>query len=204
MTMIQFKKKEIIQWIAPLSVIVILYVTGLHTEVLGGIQRLVLATGISKPEIPSSTALPVLVVNKEQNNYKYDVRLTNLQGEEFNLSSLKGKVVFMNLWASWCPPCIAEMPNIQALYNKMDKSKVAFVMLSLDENQQKAKKFIARKKHTFPVYFPSNGLPQDLYSSAIPTTFILGPDGSILAKHEGMADYDTEEFRNYLSSLVKK
>jgi thiol-disulfide isomerase/thioredoxin len=203
--MFQIKKykKEVIQWVITLSVIVILFTTGLHTEVLGGIQRIFLATGINKPSIPEQSTEAVSVSNKEFNAYKYDFPLKTIEGKEVNVKSLKGKVVFMNLWASWCPPCIAEMPGIQKLYDKIDKSKVAFVMLSLDEDQQKGKRFIERKKFTFPVYFPSNGLPEDFYSSAIPTTFILGPDGTIITRHEGMADFDTEEFRNYLTSLIK-
>lgn len=165
---------------------------------------MILATGISKPQIPLGNSTVVLIADKEKINYKYDVKLTTLKGEEVNLSDLKGMVVFLNLWASWCSPCIAEMPNIQKLYDKVDKSKVAFVMLSLDKDEDKARKFIEKKKHSFPVYFLSEGLPEDLSTNSIPTTFVLDRNGNILTRHEGMADYDTDEFRNYLMSLTKK
>ncbi|MDO1449275.1 TlpA disulfide reductase family protein [Rhodocytophaga aerolata] len=205
MTQSTRNKKDIIQWVVTIGIIVILFTTGLHTEVIGGLQRLVLATGISKPDIPESA--PIQQVSStntvETSNYAYNMPLQDLNGKQINLQELKGKVVFMNLWASWCPPCIAEMPSIHNLYKKMDTTKVAFVMLSLDEDPQKAKKFIDRKGYSFPVYLPAGSMPADFHSNAIPTTFILGKDGKILARHEGMADYDNEEFSNYLLSLTK-
>ena len=61
-------------------------------------------------------------------------KIVDLNGKPYNLADFKGKKVFVNLWASWCPPCKAEIPSIEKLYSKVDKSKAAFVMLSLDNN----------------------------------------------------------------------
>ncbi|WP_223284782.1 TlpA family protein disulfide reductase [Hymenobacter qilianensis] len=118
-----------------------------------------------------------------------------------NLSELKGKVVFVNMWASWCPPCVAEMPGIHALYEKVDKTKVAFVMISLDEKPAKAQALLKRRGYIFPVYFPTGPLPAPFNSSAIPSTVILGPDGQVAARHDGMAEYDTPEFKAALENL---
>ena len=88
------------------------------------------------------------------------------------------------------------MPNIQKLYEKVGSDKIAFVMLSVDEGgMDKVKKFIDKKGYTFPVYMPASQFPQEFYSTAIPTTFIISPQGKIVAKQEGMADYDTKEVR---------
>ncbi len=130
--------------------------------------------------------------------------MVDLEGNTIAFESLRGKVVFMNIWATWCPPCVAEMPNIQSLYEKVGSDKIAFVMLSVDEGGMgKVKKFIDRKGFTFPVYMPASPLPQEFYSQAIPTTFILSPDGKIITRQEGMAEYDTQEMRDFLQTLVK-
>jgi thiol-disulfide isomerase/thioredoxin len=205
MTPLTKNKKEIIQWVVTITLIVILFTTGLHTEVIGGLQRLVLSTGINKPDVPESAPVEQVSARStlETSSYAYDMPLQGLDGKQINLQALKGKVVFMNLWATWCPPCIAEMPGIHNLYKKMNTTKVAFVMLSLDEDPQKAKKFIERKGYSFPVYLPAGSMPADFHTNAIPTTFVLGRDGKILARHEGMADYNNEEFSNYLKSLTR-
>ena len=135
--------------------------------------------------------------------YPHNLPLTTLDGKAANLSDLRGKVVFVNLWASWCPPCVAEMPGIHALYKKMDPKKVAFVMLSLDENPAKAQAMLKRQGYTFPVYFPAGPLAPPFDSNSIPSTVILGPDGQVAARHNGMAEYDTPEFKAALEKLAK-
>ncbi|SDY94698.1 TlpA family protein disulfide reductase [Hymenobacter psychrophilus] len=94
------------------------------------------------------------------------------------------------------------MPGIQVLYQKVDPKKVAFVMLSLDENPAKARAMVKRQGYSFPVYFPQGPLPAPFNSSAIPSTVILGPDGQVVARHEGMAEYDTPEFLAALEKLA--
>ncbi len=189
----------------------ILYVTGLHTEAIGQVQRLLLATGIRSAEVPqtlqnpdpAATAGAAAAAGSEMAGASF--KMVNLQGKQVAFGSLKGKVVFLNIWATWCPPCIAEMPNIQKLYEKVGSDKIAFVMLSVDEGgMDKVKKFIDKKGYTFPVYMPAGPFPQEFYSNAIPTTFIISPDGKIVAKQEGMADYDTPEVVEFLQKLAIK
>ncbi|GAA4381273.1 hypothetical protein GCM10023186_20570 [Hymenobacter koreensis] len=175
--------------------------TDLRPVVLGGMQRALLATGLWKAEIPPQTAA-VPVVPTSSAVYPHNLPLVSPEGKRLNLSELKGKVVFVNLWASWCPPCVAEMPGIQALYQKTDKSKVAFVMVSLDENPAKAQALLKRQGYTFPVYFPTGPLAAPFNSQSIPSTVILGPDGQLAARHDGMADYDTPEFKAALERLA--
>ena len=135
--------------------------------------------------------------------YPHSLPLVTLDGRRVNLSDLQGKVVFVNLWASWCPPCVAEMPGIHALYLKMDPAKVAFVMVSLDENPAKARALLKRRGYTFPVYLPTGPLPAPFNSSSIPSTVILAPDGQVAARHDGMAEYDTPEFKAALDKLAR-
>ncbi|MBF9144420.1 TlpA family protein disulfide reductase [Hymenobacter properus] len=196
-------RKTLTSWL-PLALFALVMFTPLRPIVLGGVQRGLLATGLWKAEVPATApaaAMPVVLTGGAA--YPHNLPMVTLDGKPVNLSDLKGKVVFVNLWASWCPPCRAEMPGIEALYKKVDKSKVAFVMLSLDDDAAKARKFVQAQGYTFPVYLRTGDLPAPFDSNSIPSTVILGPDGQVAARHDGMAEYDTPEFKAALDKLAK-
>ncbi|NVO33409.1 TlpA family protein disulfide reductase [Hymenobacter sp. P5342] len=174
---------------------------------MSALQRGLLATGLWNADAPTVRAVPAaatpVMPASGATAYPHQLPLTTLDGQSVSLSDLKGKAVFVNMWASWCPPCVAEMPGIQALYKKMDPKKVAFVLISLDENPAKARAMLKRQGYTFPVYFPAGPLVPPFDSNSIPSTVILGPNGEVAARHEGMADYDTPEFEAALAQLVR-
>ena len=93
------------------------------------------------------------------------------------------------------------MPVIEALYKKVDRSKAAFVMLSLDDDPTKVRKFVKNRGYTFLVYLRTGDLPAPFDS--IPSTVIPGPDGQVAFRHDGMAEYDTPEFKASLEQLAK-
>ena len=192
-------RNTIISWL-PTALFALVLLTPLRPAVLGGLQRGLLATGFWRADPPRAAA-PARRASAAP--YPHTLPMTTSNGQPANLSDLRGKVVFVNLWASWCPPCRAEMPGIQALYNKLDKNKVAFVMLSLDDDPAKARRFFQQRGYTFPLYFRAGPLPAPFDSRTIPSTVILGPDGRVAARHDGMADYDTPEFRAALENLAK-
>ncbi|QHT70194.1 TlpA family protein disulfide reductase [Rhodocytophaga rosea] len=197
-------KKEFASWFVILSVIFTIYLTGLQTEVLGRVQQMVLATGLIKPELKNDVASDsnaAYVISQAEAGH--DFPLLTLDGKSANLKEFKGKVIFINLWATWCPPCIAEMPNIHKLYERTSTEDVAFVMLSLDEDFEKARKFVKRKEYTFPVYGVKESLPIEFETTIIPTTYVIDRNGKIVLRKEGMAKYDTDEFRTFLDKLIK-
>lgn len=122
----------------------------------------------------------------------------DVNGKTINLQSLKGKKVFVNLWASWCPPCRREMPSIEKLAKSVDKNKVTFVMLSLDDNFDKAKAFVKQQQLTLPVYYPTENLPALFNVQAIPTTFIFDEGGNLLRRIDGGDDYNSPEYRKLM------
>lgn len=124
--------------------------------------------------------------------------MEDINGRHINLQSFTGKKVFVNLWASWCPPCRAEMPSIEKLSKSLDTSKVAFVMLSLDDDFTKAKKFMRSQKLNLPVYYPAENLPTVFNVDAIPSTFIYNENGELLQQISGGNDYHSETFRQLL------
>lgn len=125
-------------------------------------------------------------------------KMSDEQGKPVTLESLKGKKVVVNIWASWCPPCRAEMPSIQNLYKKTDKEKVAFVLLSVDDQMEDAAAFKKKQGLNMPVFFPAENLPLLFNVQAIPSTFIFNEKGELIKKMEGMDDYDTQEYVDLL------
>lgn len=185
-------KKELKSWGLILSVFAFLYFTGLITPIMGGLQSLLLATGIKKPKIT--------LVNRENRTFDYSGKFVDMEGNPVNLEDYRGKTVFINLWATWCPPCRAEMPHIEAMYRKVKETEnLEFLMIALDKEMEKSKSFIGDKGFTFPVVHASYGLNNSLQSESIPTTLVVNPKGVIMFYQEGMSNFDTEEFRNFLT-----
>ena len=130
----------------------------------------------------------------------YNLKLTDRDGNIHSLEEFKGKVIFLNFWATWCPPCVAEMPSIDKLHEEMGDD-VAFVLLSFDDDFEKAKAFDKRKGYNLPIYAPASNLPAMFQSSALPTTYVIDAKGNLALTHKGMADYSDPEFKNFLNSL---
>lgn len=188
-------RKSWIEWGLIIGIFGGLYITGLHTEVLGFLQRGILATGIMDPDLKKDTAL---TVNDPDPQADFSMKLINSKGEKVAMEELRGKVIFMNIWATWCPPCIAEMPGINKLYGDVDKDKVAFIMLSVDQDYKKAIDFNKKKGYDFEVYTPAQSMPEMYYTQSIPTTYVINARGKLVLTQMGMGDYDTREFREFL------
>ena len=105
-----------------------------------------------------------------------------------NLSDLRDKPVFINFWATWCPPCVKELPHIQAKYEEY-KDKINFVAISLDSEQDAPAQFIPAKGYTFPVGYGNEREISRAYNvEAIPMSFIIDTNGVVKAKIVGSMD----------------
>lgn len=131
----------------------------------------------------------------------YNWSLKTLSSEEINLSRSKGKVVIINFWATWCPPCIAEMPSFQELYSDYGDT-VDFYFVS-SEKISVLKRFIEQKEYSFPIYIQNSEGPKILQSNSLPTTFVISKEGEIVMKEFGAADWNSDETRKLLESLIK-
>lgn len=120
-------------------------------------------------------------------------------GLSSSLAELDDKPVFYNLWASWCPPCLGEMPSIQKLYADY-KDKVNFVFLN-DQNPTMIRNFVDQKGWDMPLYFFQT-LPDELNSRSIPFTMILNKGGGVVLKHEGAANWNSKKVRDLLDQLI--
>ncbi|MFH0887295.1 MAG: TlpA disulfide reductase family protein [bacterium] len=121
----------------------------------------------------------------------YDFSLPNLNGKQVKLSSFRGKIVLLNFWASWCPPCREEMPSIENLFKKMKGKDFKILAVSLDEGgADVVKKFIAKNRYTFPVLLdPDNNAAGKYGIYSIPTTYIIDKQGYIIDYYIGGRDW---------------
>ena len=173
-----------------------LQVSGLMSSVSYGSRWALLQTGLWD-------ATPANGIESETFDYGFQIK--DLQGTKLSFDQFKNKVVFLNLWATWCGPCRAEMPGIQKLFDKIDNEKITFIMLSLDKDSDlgKVSDYMKKNKFTFHAYMPSGYLPSQLQVPTIPTTFIISKDGKIIQKEIGSMQYDTSKFQQFLEDLSK-
>jgi thiol-disulfide isomerase/thioredoxin len=125
--------------------------------------------------------------------------LTDDRGTATTFGSLKGEVIFLNQWATWCPPCRAEMPSIEKLYKDYG-DRVRFVMLT---NEEPAPVLEYMKKHgyTFPVSFGSVAGP-GLATRSIPVTVIIGREGQVLINKKGAINWNARKIRKLLDRAI--
>ncbi|MFV0231495.1 TlpA family protein disulfide reductase [Empedobacter falsenii] len=132
----------------------------------------------------------------------YIFEMVDVDGKTVNMEDLKGKVVFMNFWATWCPPCIAEMPSIQTLYDKVKEDKdIVILTVEVEGKRDKAAKFMERKKLSLPVVYPNSSIPTEFFNGSLPTTIILDKKGNIAHTTMGMADYSGQDIVDFLNEL---
>lgn len=134
-----------------------------------------------------------------------DVVFLDENNKEVSLNALKGKVVFINFWATWCPPCRAELPSIHKLKQAFkDNNKIVFLFVDVDGNMAKSKAFMKKHKYDLPVYAPKSPIPSNFLGSAIPTTVIIDKKGKMVGHIEGSMDYNTKEVIKGLKDLTEQ
>ena len=171
--------------------IILLIIPGTRTSVVSTLKRATLTAPLFL-NTPSNTKI---------SDSDFQWPLKTLEGEPFYLEQIRGEVIFLNFWATWCPPCIAEMPSIQRLYNEYEE-KVNFILVS-GENPETIKNFMQKNGYTFPIYIQSFQSPEIFESSSIPTSFIISPEGNIVMKKKGAAKWDSKKIKKLLNEHME-
>jgi peroxiredoxin len=118
----------------------------------------------------------------DQSRQHADFTLTDLSGKQWTLRALAGQVVLVNFWATWCPPCRKELPDLEALYQRFHSSGLVILAIS-DEDAAKVKPFVAGQKLTYPVLLDPGRKVNELFQvEGIPKSFVYGRDGKLVAQ----------------------
>lgn len=129
-------------------------------------------------------------------------QLQDLNGNQINFKDLKGKVVLLNFWATWCPPCVAELPHIQDL-NQDYKDKIEIVLVS-NETSKKVQSFLDDKGFKLNSYVPLTDYPDDFDVSSIPRTFLISKTGAIVIDKTGAANWNSDAVRSQINLLLSE
>ena len=135
-----------------------------------------------------------------------DFTFPGLDGKMVSLSNYKGKVVLVNIWATWCPPCVKEMPSMEKLYRKFKRENFEILAVSIDETGPKAvAPFMEKTRLTFPALIDSKGAIKPVYRiTGIPESFIIDKQGLLIKKIVGPVDWAAPKVFRFISSLIKK
>jgi len=197
-------KKSIIIWTAAIIlVIVAIYTTtnyNKQSNTTNNPPAQNQQTGQATPT-PSPTPADNNQSTKELNLMEdYDFTLEDLQGNKVTLSDLKGKKVFLNFWATWCPPCKAEMPDIEKLYQETKDSDLVILAVNVGEDKKTVQDFIKKNNYNFPILLDVKGEVSQLYQvTGIPTTYFIDTEGIFSDVSTGSMPYESmKEFVNDL------
>jgi len=182
----------------PLSLASDIFFVGLVAMLLFPSTRNLLLSGVASVRTwitkTGVSAGPPVSLSPEGWNW----RLTDALGRETTFGSFRGEVIFLNQWATWCPPCRAEMPSIARLYRDYG-DRIKFVMLT-GEDPRKVRDFIDKQGYTFPVYFGSVA-GASLSSRSIPSTAIISRSGEIMANMKGAYNWNARKIRKLIERL---
>ncbi|MCK5906429.1 MAG: TlpA family protein disulfide reductase [Flavobacteriales bacterium] len=188
-----FKSKEFyknLAFVAFLAIVLIPNPVGKELKVLVSKVRVM----VLNPSVES-------VDNQKQlSKFDYEWKLADRDGNRVELSDFSGKVILLNYWATWCPPCVAEMPSLQHLYNDY-QDKMVFIFLTNDD-KPKVDAFMKKRDFTLPIYFQESKAPAKLFTSSLPTTFLIDQNGKILIEEVGASDWNGASMRAILDKLL--
>lgn len=145
----------------------------------------------------------VIDASERRSLSNYNWQLKDLSGANFDFRTAEGKVIVINFWATWCPPCIAEMPSLEALYQTYKTNDEVVFLLVSNEEVDVINTFMAKKDYTFKVYQSLTEYPKDFNVSSIPRTFVISKTGEIVIDTSGAADWNSERVTNTIDELLK-
>jgi len=176
-------------WREKFTLVLLLLVAYLVLQRLG---YLLSAPAISPGEVQTRQPFPI------------DFRLPDLQDQPIRLSDLRGRVVLLNFWATWCPPCRAEMPSMQTLYQAYREKGLEILAISSDvQGKEIVAPFVERLGLTFPMLLdPRNVVGSQLRVRGIPTSYVLDKQGRVVGLEIGARDWNKAAMRRLLERLL--
>lgn len=167
-----------------------IYVLAVCALLLGGCD-------FSSQSVPSGTV--------ELDVMAPDFTLAAMSGQDVTLSDYRDQVVVVNFWATWCPPCLAEMPSMETLYQTLKDEGLVLLAVNVEPNGRRTVPgFLNRNPHSFPVLFDEDGVVQQRYGVfRFPESFVIRKDGTVDDRIIGAIDWAHPEVLTYFRSLLK-
>jgi len=185
----KFIKKNIFNTLIIILLLVVIFVPDAKAFFLTGLMEI----GFYSPKIEAKRDASINLSG---------IKFSDAKGNLIDLGDLKGKVIFLNFWATWCPPCRAEMPSVNKLYNQFKNDKnVVFIFADADGDLNKSGKYMLDRKFELPVYKVESNISEQIFSGSLPTTIIFDKQGRISFRHEGIANYADKKFVEFLNKL---
>ncbi|MBI9034492.1 MAG: TlpA family protein disulfide reductase [Bacteroidales bacterium] len=153
-----------------------------------------ISLGLFQPLVKTENAIPL-------SPQVWSFEFEDLEGQRIILGDFKDKVIFINFWASWCPPCVAEMPAIQKLYDQYHEQMV-FIIAS-DESRETIQKFLQKNNYTIPFLIYKYQLPEELRASSVPATYVISKDGRIVIDKKGAAKWNGSRMIKQFDQLLR-
>jgi thiol-disulfide isomerase/thioredoxin len=186
----KFIKKNILNTLFIILLLVVIFIPDAKAFFLKGLMEI----GLYKPKVEEIVAPIAMSLN--------GIKFSDVKGNIIDLGDLKGKVVFLNFWATWCPPCRAEMPSLNKLYTQFkNDDKVVFIFADADGDLDKSQKYMLKRKYEMPVYKVESEVPEQIFAGVLPTTIIFDKEGRLSFRHDGMANYSNKKFVSFLNQL---
>ena len=136
-------------------------------------------------DLPISSSIPALV------------------GDSIKVGAFAGKISLLNFWATWCPPCRAEMPSIERLHKQMSGTNFQIIAVNSGEHRSQVASFIEKNKYTFPIYLDaSNELSSIFAARGLPSTYLVNKEGKVIAVRIGAMEYDQAALIKVLKELA--
>lgn len=189
-----FKKKKTFSIVLDFllyGLIILLLIPGTRKSILPVIMRTVL-----HPPLKKVSTAPLQKLTEK--DYLWPVE--ELDGTQVYLTQFRRQVMFINFWATWCPPCRAEMPGIQKLFDQY-KKKVIFLMI-VNDKPEAIREYIKKHHYTFPVLLQKYEPPTAFRSSSIPVTYIVDANGNIVLVHKGASKWNSRKIKRLLDKLI--
>jgi len=150
-----------------------------------------------------SGAIGLACASKQDGSFAPDFRVTDLKGKTISLSDYKGKVLFLNFWATWCPPCIDELPSLDVMARQLGPKGVVVLGVSVDKNQDLYRKFLASVKPSFQTALdPEADISASYGTYKYPETYVIDREGRVRQKHIGGRDWADPEILKSIEALL--
>jgi thiol-disulfide isomerase/thioredoxin len=153
-------------------------------------------------DVPVAAYLPPDLEDPGLGEANWDWQFQTVDGKPVDFQSYQGKPILLNFWATWCPPCVGEIPSIERLATNARLKGVSFLAVS-SEDADTVRRFVRHGHQDLPAYYATSPPPPVFRSEAIPATFIIAPSGHIVARQVGSAQWDDPSVVEFLEKLAR-